>query len=59
MKKSTGFPVHFEPREVLSIDDGVPEKFPSGMGGETPEGGDICIHIANSLCFIAETNITL
>ena len=32
MKKSTGFPVHFEPREVLSIDDGVPEKFPSQTG---------------------------
>ena len=30
-----------------------------GMGGETPEGGDICIHIADPLCFIAETNITL
>ena len=32
MNKSMGFPVHFEPREVLSIGDGVPEKFPSQTG---------------------------
>ena len=30
-------------------------------GGEwgAQEGGDICIHIADSLCCTAETNITL
>ena len=34
-----------------------------GMGvwgrREVQEGGDICIHITDSLCCIAETNITL
>ena len=28
-------------------------------GGETQKGGDICIHIADSLCCTAETNRTL
>ena len=31
-----------------------------GEGGrEAQEGGDICIHIADSLCCTAETNTTL
>ena len=31
-----------------------------GEGGrEAQEGGDICLHIADSLCFTAETNTTL
>ena len=33
-----------------------------GIGRETQEGGgygDICIHIADSLCYTAETNTTL
>ena len=31
-----------------------------GEGGrELQEGGDICLHIADSLCFTAETNTTL
>ena len=30
-----------------------------GMGGREPQdGGDICIHVADSLCCIAETNTT-
>ena len=30
------------------------------MGGKViQEGGDVCIHIAHSLCCIAETNTTL
>ena len=28
-------------------------------GKEAQEGGDICIHIVDSLCCTAETNITL
>ena len=28
-------------------------------GRETQEGGDICIHIADSVCYTAETNTTL
>ena len=28
-------------------------------GREAPEGGDICIHIVDSLCCTAETNTTL
>ena len=28
-------------------------------GREAQEGGDICIHIADLLCCIAETNTTL
>ena len=35
----------------------------SGMGGEggreVQEGGNICIHIADSLCCTAETNTAL
>ena len=33
----------------------------AGVGGrrEVQEGGDICILLADSLCFMAETNITL
>ena len=34
-----------------------------GVGGqwwrETREGGDKCIHVADSLCCMAETNTTL
>jgi len=31
-----------------------------GVGGrEAQEGGDICIHMADSLCCTAETNRTL
>ena len=30
-----------------------------GCGREVQEGGDICIHIADSLCYTAETNTTL
>ena len=30
-----------------------------GGGGEVPEGGDVCMHVADSLCFTAETNTTL
>ena len=31
-----------------------------GLGGRVAqEGGDICIHIADSLCFTAETKATL
>ena len=30
-----------------------------GIGREAPEGGDICIHTADSLCCTAETNTTL
>ena len=31
-----------------------------GMGGrKAQEGEDICLHLADSLCGIAETNITL
>ena len=29
------------------------------IGREAQEGGDICIHIADSLCCTAETNTTL
>ena len=31
----------------------------TGGGREVQEGGDICIHIADSLCCTAETNTTL
>ena len=30
-----------------------------GVGGDVQEGGDICIHIADSGCCTAETNTTL
>ena len=30
-----------------------------GSGREAPEGRDICIHITDSLCCIAETNTKL
>ena len=30
-----------------------------GRGREVQEGGDICIHTADSLCYTAETNTTL
>ena len=30
-----------------------------GGGGEVQQGGVICVHIADSLCCSAETNITL
>ena len=30
-----------------------------GGGGEVPEGRDICIQIAGSLCYTAESNTTL
>ena len=30
-----------------------------GIGREVQEGGDVCIHIADTLCCTAETNATL
>ena len=30
-----------------------------GVGGVVQEGGDTCILLANSQCYVAETNITL
>ena len=30
-----------------------------GGGGMRPEGGDICVHIADARCCIAEINTTL
>ena len=37
-----------------------PEGWDGGGGErEAQEGGDICIHIADSLCGTAETNTTL
>ena len=39
---------------------GNPDRWNKGMGGkEAEEGGDICIHVADSFCCIAETNTTL
>ena len=36
------------------------EEWDVGWGwGEVREGGDICIHIADSLCCTAETSATL
>ena len=30
-----------------------------GVGGGVPEGGGVCIHMADSLCCSAEANTTL
>ena len=30
-----------------------------GIGRDVQEGGDVCIHIADTLCCTAETNTTL
>ena len=30
-----------------------------GVGGEAQDGGDACMHIADSCCCTAETNTTL
>ena len=35
------------------------EKWDGGMEGRLRSGGDLCMHIADSLCCTAETNTTL
>ena len=35
------------------------KRWDAGSGREVQEGGDICIHVADSLCCTAETSVTL
>ena len=39
--------------------DDLEERDDGWVGGTGWEGGDICIHVADSLCYTAETNTTL
>ena len=46
-------------RELSSVLCGDLEGWDEGGGREAQEGGDMCIHISDSHCCTAETNITL